>query len=243
MYFLRFSIEVSLAYNIICKFHMYNIIFLLLYILMQAHHQKFSFHPSSHSWSSLRISSSHLPLPSYPLEVKVTQWCPVLCDPQGLYNPWNSPSWNTGVGSLSLPQGIFPTQGSNPGLPQCRRILHPLSHQGSPKNTGVGSLALPPGIFPTQELNQGLLHGRRVLYQLRYQGSPSGNHYSILCIPVFVFCFIWLIILGFFVSYIFYTWEVIQCLSFSIWLTSCSMIRSRSAHTVTNASFRLFTDK
>ena len=203
MYFLRFSIEVSLAYNIICKFHMYKIIFLLLYILMQAHHQKFSFHPSSHSWSSLRISSSHLPLPSYPLEVKVTQWCQVLCDPQGLYNPWNSPSWNTGVGSLSLPHGIF----------------------------------------PTQELNQGLLHGRRVLYQLRYQGSPSGNHYSILCIPVFVFCFIWLIILGFFVSYIFYTWEVIQCLSFSIWLTSCSMIRSRSAHTVTNASFRLFTDK
>jgi len=36
-----------------------------------------------------------------------------------------------GVGSLSLLQGIFPTQGSNPGLPHCRRILHQLSHQGS----------------------------------------------------------------------------------------------------------------
>ena len=36
------------------------------------------------------------------------------------------------VGSLSLLQGIFPTAGSNPGLPHCRRILYPLSHKGSP---------------------------------------------------------------------------------------------------------------
>ena len=42
--------------------------------------------------------------------------------PHGLYNPWNSPGQNTGVGSLSLLQGIFPTQGSNPGLPHCRHI-------------------------------------------------------------------------------------------------------------------------
>ena len=39
---------------------------------------------------------------------------------------------NTGVGSLSLLQGIFPTQGSNPGLPHCRQILSQLSHKGSP---------------------------------------------------------------------------------------------------------------
>ena len=31
--------------------------------------------------------------------------------PHGLYSPWNSPGYNTGVGSLSLLQGIFPTQG------------------------------------------------------------------------------------------------------------------------------------
>ena len=36
--------------------------------------------------------------------------------PHGLYSPWNSPGQNTGVGSLSFLQGIFPTQGSNPGL-------------------------------------------------------------------------------------------------------------------------------
>ena len=50
----------------------------------------------------------------------------------GLYSPWNSPGQNTGVGSLSLLQGIFPTQGSNAGLPHCRWILYQLSHQGSP---------------------------------------------------------------------------------------------------------------
>ena len=49
--------------------------------------------------------------------------------PHGLYSPWNSPGQNTGVGSLSLFQGIFPTQGSNPGLLHCRRILYQLSHK------------------------------------------------------------------------------------------------------------------
>ena len=53
--------------------------------------------------------------------------------PHGLYSPWNSPGQNTGVGSLSLLQGIFPTQGSNPGLPHCKRILSQLSHKGSPR--------------------------------------------------------------------------------------------------------------
>ena len=43
--------------------------------------------------------------------------------PHGPYSPWNSPGQNTGVGNLSLLQGIVPTQGSNPGLPHCRQIL------------------------------------------------------------------------------------------------------------------------
>ena len=49
--------------------------------------------------------------------------------PRGLYSPWRSPGQNTGVGSLSLLQGIFPTQGLNPGLPHCRQILYQLSHK------------------------------------------------------------------------------------------------------------------
>ena len=61
------------------------------------------------------------------ITVKVAQSCP-----HGLYRPWNSPGQNTGVGSVSLLQGIFPTQGSNPGLLHCRRILYQLSHKVSP---------------------------------------------------------------------------------------------------------------
>ena len=53
--------------------------------------------------------------------------------PHGLYSPWNSPGWNTGVGSLSPLLGIFPTWGSNPCLPYCRQVLYQLSHKGSPK--------------------------------------------------------------------------------------------------------------
>ena len=62
--------------------------------------------------------------------------CSVLSDslrPHGLYSPWNSPDQNTGVGSLSLLQGIFPTQGLNPGFPHCRQIVYQLSHKGSPR--------------------------------------------------------------------------------------------------------------
>ena len=87
--------------------------------------------------------------------------------------PLNSPCQNTGMASLSLLQGIFPTQGLNPGLPHCRWILYCQSHPGKPRNTGVGSLSLLQGIFPTQKLNWGLLHYRWVLYQLSHQGSPG----------------------------------------------------------------------
>ena len=52
--------------------------------------------------------------------------------PYGLYNPWNSPGQNTGVGGCSVLQEIFPTQGSNPGLPHCRWILYQLSYKESP---------------------------------------------------------------------------------------------------------------
>ena len=64
--------------------------------------------------------------------MKVAQSCPTLCKPHGLSSPRNSPGQNTGVGSLSLLQGIFPTHGLNP---HCRQILYQLSHKGSPVQT------------------------------------------------------------------------------------------------------------
>ena len=65
-----------------------------------------------------------------------SEGCSVVSDslqPHGLYCPWNSPGKNTGVGSHSLLQGIFPTQRSNPGILHCRWLLYQLSHQESPK--------------------------------------------------------------------------------------------------------------
>ena len=67
----------------------------------------------------------------------VVQSCPTLqphgLQPTRLLCPWDSPGKNTRVGSLSLLQGIFPTQGSNVGLPHCRQILYRLSLKGSPR--------------------------------------------------------------------------------------------------------------
>ena len=45
----------------------------------------------------------------------------------------DSPSKHTGMGCHTLLQGIFPTQGSDPGLPHCKWILYYPSHQGSPR--------------------------------------------------------------------------------------------------------------
>ena len=58
------------------------------------------------------------------VKVKVAQLCLTFCDPVECIGQ------NTGVGSLSLLQGIFPTQESNWGLLHCRQILYQLSYGG-----------------------------------------------------------------------------------------------------------------
>ena len=67
--------------------------------------------------------------------MNLSESCSVMSNslgPHGLYSPWNSLGQNTGVDSLSLLQGIFPTQRSNSGLLHSRQILYQLSHKGSP---------------------------------------------------------------------------------------------------------------
>ena len=70
--------------------------------------------------------------------VLVALLCPTLYDPTDwtvthrVLCPWNSLNKNTGADCHSLLQGIFLTQGSNPGLLHCRQILYHLSHQQSP---------------------------------------------------------------------------------------------------------------
>ena len=88
------------------------------------------------------------------MKVKITQSCPTLCDlmdytvhgilqariwrwvafPFSRWSPAESQGTlkNTGVGSLSLLQWVFPTQELNWGLLHCKRILYQVNHQGSP---------------------------------------------------------------------------------------------------------------
>ena len=74
-------------------------------------------------------------------ESEVAQLGPTLCDPMDCSLPGFSihgifqarvPEWV----AISFSRASSPTQGSNPGLPHCRQILYPLSHQGSPGSTG-----------------------------------------------------------------------------------------------------------
>ena len=111
-------------------------------------------------WEWGAVCSTHLSRTQYTDRKKQSVWLFV--------TPWNSPGQNTGVGSLSLLQGIFPAQRLNPGL-QLQTDSLPAEAQGKPKNTGVGSLYLLQWIFPTQCL----LHFRQILYQLSYQGNPE----------------------------------------------------------------------
>ena len=90
----------------------------------------------------------------------VAQSCPTLLRPHGLYSPWNSPGRNTGVGSLSLLLGIFPTQGLNPGLPHCRAILYQLRHKGSPYYIGSHSVQFSCSVMSDSLPSHELQHAR-----------------------------------------------------------------------------------
>ena len=140
-------------------------------------------HSSNSHWLSMLhrviyVSMLFLPIiPSYfffffnsfSLKVKVASDS---LQPHGLYSPRNSPGQNTGMGSLSFLKGIFPMQGSNPGLLHLQADSWPAEPPGKPKSTRMGSLSLPLWTFLIQESNQGLLHSWWILYQLSYQGSP-----------------------------------------------------------------------
>ena len=89
--------------------------------------------------------------------------------PHGLYSPWNSPGQNTGVGSLSLLQEIFLTQGSNWGLLQFRQILYQLSYEGAPEE---GNLDLTDNLKGSL-CEECLLCGLILITHTHYIGSYS----------------------------------------------------------------------
>ena len=96
---------------------------------------------SSMPWIFIK-KPTHEPLRMPDLFKFLSESCSVMSDslpPHGL----NSPGKNTGVGSHFFLQGIFPTQGSNPGLPHCRWILYQLRHQGSLRKPTHELLGMP----------------------------------------------------------------------------------------------------
>ena len=91
----------------------------------------YEFRTDLNNSKSLKISliiATSLPL-VVSSESRLVAFCSLR--PYGLYSLRNSPGQNTGVGSFSLFQGIFPTQGPNSGFLHCRQILYHLSHKGS----------------------------------------------------------------------------------------------------------------
>ena len=96
--------------------------------------------------------------------------------PHGLYCPWNSPGQNTGVGSLSLLQGIFPTQRLHPGPLHCRQTLYQLSHKGShskqPSNHGAAHPSLKMSLYLPSPLPHDPPQGSRWSCQLYHLTQP-----------------------------------------------------------------------
>ena len=105
--------------------------------------------PTSPGSPALQADSLPTEPPGSPQNVKVlvTQSCLTLCGPMDCSPPGSSIHGILQIRILewvaipSLLQGVFPTQGSNPGLLHCRQILYCLNHQGSPGNWDLSSLA------------------------------------------------------------------------------------------------------
>ena len=143
------------------------------------------------------MRKKRLPLPPPPptglfrfMKVLVAQSYTSGLQPARLLCSWNFPGKNTGVGNYFLLQGIFLTQGLNPGLLRCRQILYCLSHQGSPFRFLIeNKLVRRRQWHPTPVLLPGRSHGRRRLVGC----SPWGRweldtterlhfHFSLSCI-------------------------------------------------------------
>ena len=106
------------------RWHIYNVV-----LSFNMEHFYWNYHLEMEFVTDCSIASC--------MHAQLLQLCLILCDPMDCSLPGSSvhrdsPGRNTGVGCHHLLQGIFQTQGLNPGLPHCRWILYCLSHQGSP---------------------------------------------------------------------------------------------------------------
>ena len=103
------------------------------------------------------------------MKVKVAHSHVTLCHPMDYTDHGILQARTLELGSLSFFQGIFPTQGLNPGLLRCRQILCQLSLQGSPRI--LEWTAYPFSRGSSHPRDAGLSHCRQILYQLSHKGS------------------------------------------------------------------------
>ena len=94
------------------------------------------------------------------------------CNPTRLLCPWAFSRQDAGVGCHALLQGIFPTQGSNPGLPHCRWILYRLNQEGSPRILEWVAYPFSRGTSQPRYRNRVSWIAGRILHQLSYQRRP-----------------------------------------------------------------------
>ena len=94
-------------------------------------------------------------------EREILSVVPNSLQPHGLYGPWKSPGQNTGVDSLSLLQGIFPTWQLNPGLLHCRPILTSWATRGDLRGKSI------------KKIKETLITKFWILAESRMQGEGS----------------------------------------------------------------------
>ena len=119
----------------------------------------------------------------------------VPCNPMDCSPPISSvhgdyPGKNTGAGCHALLQGIFPTQGLNPGIPHCKLILYCLSHQGSARILEYVAYPFCRGTsLPKIELAS---HALQVgSFPAELPGKPKGRIYVYKCVCVSVCVSVW----------------------------------------------------
>ena len=119
-----------------------------------------------------RLLQGHLILTNYICESESHSVVSDCLQPHRLYSPQNSPGQNTGVGSLSLFQGIFPTQGWSPGLLHGTQILYQMSHQRRPRI--LEQVTYPFSSRSSKPRNQTRVScdAGRFFPNFSYQGSP-----------------------------------------------------------------------
>ena len=140
-----------------------RLLMFVMYLHLFWHWLYLFLHVSLTDYSELSVGWGQWPLVHHAVCL-VAQLCPTLCysrdcSPPGSSVHRDSPSKNTEVGCHVLLQGIFPTQGLNPGLLHCRQIPYNLSHQRSPLPIIICCKSLPTYTHSSQILFSGLVSG------------------------------------------------------------------------------------